>query len=100
MKKLWKKFKSWLIHKLGGYEERIVTVEKTIVPIVTLTSHLIIDEDMSRFPEDEEWILNQLAHDLADELRPYIKLRVAENHMDYFNIKKEYVAEIKIATNK
>ena len=55
---------------------------------------------MSRFPEDEEWILNQLAHDLADELRPYIKLHVTENFMDYYNPKKEYVAEIKIATNK
>lgn len=95
MKKLWKKFKSWLIRKLGGHEAKVVTFEKMTVPAVTIKAQMALD---SHF-DDEQWIITQLLPLLADELRPYIKLRYADDFMNYPG-RRIYLAEAKVADLK
>lgn len=98
MKKLWKKFKSWLIRKLGGYEAKVVTFKEMTVPAVTIKAQIALDRTRA-FCDDYEWIVNKLLSLLADELRPYIRISYSD---DIFNDpdRRIYLAEAKVADLK
>ena len=70
MKKLLKKFKNWLIYKLGGYVERTHVVEHhTVTPILLFST--IHNIDRKEYSDDEkykEYAEKNLISMLADYL--------------------------------
>lgn len=98
MKKLWKKFKSWLIRKLGGHEDQVVTIKETVVPVATIKAQMTLDRSFTHF-DDEQWIINQLLPLLADGLRPYIELHYSDDFMNYPGC-RTYLAEANVADLK
>ena len=70
MKKLWKKFKCWLIKKLGGYLEETHVVEHYTVRPVYVESQLN-GVDLNRYLEDSDfkkYIDTMLIGRLSDKL--------------------------------
>ena len=97
MKKLWQRFKNWLIHKLGGYtKDRVMTIEHTQVPLVTLTSKVTVT-NAHRYHFDMETIGDQILRDLSDQLRDYIDIETCVNPMEDITI---YRATIRIADRR
>lgn len=78
MKKYWKKFKYWLIRKLGGHPiDRAVSVTYTQVPIVT------VEAFVTDYPTPhEEYITETLMHNLAKELFPLAEVDTCTNPME------------------
>ena len=97
MKKLWQRFKNWLIHKLGGYtKDYVMTIEHAQVPLVTLTSKVTIT-NAHRYHFDIESIGDQILRDFADQLRDYIDIETYVNPMEDITM---YRATIKIADRR
>lgn len=83
MKKQWKKFKTWLIIKLGGHpSERIITVEHTNIPVVSYNVDLKIDPRHPKF-NDEEWIKEYLARECLDVVKQHLEIKSIEDFFDY-----------------
>ena len=79
MKKLWDKFRRWLIRKLGGYDElpqpdvgqkpiEIHREERTIVPIRASVLIHELEVDGMRPDELEQMAKRQLAKEIAHEI--------------------------------
>lgn len=79
MKKLWNKFRRWLIRKLGGFDElpqpvaeqtliEIHREERTIVPITASVLIHKFEADCLRPDELEQMAKRQLADEIAHEL--------------------------------
>ena len=79
MKKLWDKFRRWLIRKLGGYDElpqpvveqkpiEIHREERTIVPIRASVLIHELEVDGMRPDELEQMAKRQLAEEIAHEI--------------------------------
>lgn len=79
MKKLWNKFRRWLIRKLGGFDElphpvaeqtliEIHREERTIVPIIASVLIHKFEADCLRPDELEQMAKRQLADEIAREL--------------------------------
>lgn len=79
MKKLWDKFRRWLIRKLGGFDElpqpaveqkpiEIHREERTIVPIGASVLIYEFEADGMRPDELEQMAKRQLAKEIAHEL--------------------------------
>ena len=83
IKKQWKKFKTWLIIKLGGHpSERIITVEHHQIPVVSYNVTVTLDPTHPKF-NDEEWIKEHLAHKCIDIIKEHIEIRYCEDIFDY-----------------
>jgi hypothetical protein len=92
MKKLWKKFKSWLIRKLGGYEAEIFEVKRTYLPAITIESRIALNH-FANFTTEQ--ITEELCHKLADGIAPYIGIVKDEDPMN-FPFSDIYIGRIKI----
>lgn len=79
MKKLWDKFRRWLIRKLGGFDElpqpavgqkpiEIHREERTIVPIIASVLIHELEVDGMRPDELEQMAKRQLAKEIAHEI--------------------------------
>ena len=108
MKKLWKRFKNWLIKKLGGYTSLpprdVVIVEQHAEPIIKLSAanKLFQDSVYRVLPIEEQWevdnsIVERLIRcDIADAI---IKQGLFECYTEVnpVDMTKEYKVIIKIA---
>ena len=107
MKKLWKRFKNWLIKKLGGYTApppREVVIEQHVEPIIKLgaANKLFRDSVYRVLPTEEQWgvdnaIIERLIRcDIADAIikQGLFECYEEENPVD---MTKEYKVIIKIA---
>ena len=90
MKKLWKRFKNWLIYKLGGYVERTCVVRHHTITPVTLFS-TIHDVDISAYHESEtykerveEAVIYELAKYLYENRNELIDIRESGPNLDTF----------------
>ena len=92
MRKLWKKFKSWLIRKLGGYEAEILEVKRTYLPIITIESRIALNH-FAHFTTEQ--ITEELCHKLADGIAPYINIAKHEDPIN-FPFSDIYIGQIKI----
>ena len=101
MKKIWKRFKIWLVHKLGGHmaPDKTVTIEHTAAPFVTLVGTVADDLWRARAAEaqrDSEYLSHigdALIGRLAEEIRDYIDITTCDNEWEG---KRYYRATIKI----
>lgn len=93
IKNLWKKFKHWLIRKLGGYVAPVheLKVEHTYVPIIKLSAALTFPEPF----EDDKYIKEALARKLSQEIENYITIHSAFNPQNS-PFEKTYIAEIEV----
>ena len=108
MKNLWKRFKNWLIKKLGGYTSLpprdIVIVEQHVEPIIKLgaTNKLFQDSVYRALPTEEQWEVDNaiverlIRRDIADAIikQGLFEFYEEENPVD---MTKEYKVIIKIA---
>ena len=79
MKKYWKKFKYWLIRKLGGHPtDKAVSVTYTQVPIVTVEAFVTEYQDC-RY---SDYVKEVLMHNLAKELFPLAEVNTCINPME------------------
>ncbi len=74
----WKKFKHWLIRKLGGYvaPTQELVISHTYKPLIKLQTTLTIPDHYL----DEERIKEILCKDLARSLEPYITIQTCEQY--------------------
>lgn len=73
---MWKKFKHWLIRKLGGYvsqPERTFEIKRSFKPLIRLSTAVNVrkEDEVS-----EERIKDILASQLGEELRDYMEITV------------------------
>lgn len=79
MKKYWKKFKYWLIRKLGGHPiDRAVSVTYTQIPVVTVEAFVTESQDC-RY---SNYIKEVLMHNLAEELSSFVEIDTCTNPME------------------
>ena len=98
------RFKSWLIKVLRKWlrklepEYGIVTVEKTTVPLVTLSSSLTMPK---RRPLPEERINEILARELSEEIIKYANIEWCEKiDMSVFDEQIIYRATVRVVSDK
>ena len=92
MKKLWKRFKSWLIRKLGGYEAEILEVKQTYLPTITIESRIALNQ-FANFTTEQ--ITEELCHKLANGIAPHINIIKHKDPVN-FPFSDIYVGQIKI----
>lgn len=92
MKKLWKRFKSWLIRKLGGYEAEVFEVKRTYLPVITIESRIALNH-FAHFTTEQ--ITEELCHKLANGTAPYISI-VKDEDPANFPFSDIYIGRIKI----
>lgn len=98
MKKLWKRFKHWLIRKLGGHPTEITAqIVHTHVPLVTVEAFITDTRFLVGVDKSEEYIMECLMHNLATELRPLVQITHCENPMEG---KITYRATIQVADKR
>ena len=83
MKKQWKRFKHWLIHKLGGHPTEITAqIVHSTVPLATVEAFITDTRFLVGVNEPEEYVMECLMHNLANELRPLVQIDHCENPME------------------
>jgi hypothetical protein len=83
MKEKWKRFKHWLIRKLGGHPTEITAqIVHTHVPVVTIEAFITDTQFLVGMDKPEEYVIECLMHNLANELRPLVQIDHCENPMD------------------
>ena len=73
---MWKKFKHWLISKLGGYisqPERTFEIKHSVKPLIKLSTAVNVRKE---YEASEERIKDILASQLGEELRSYMEVTV------------------------
>lgn len=82
MKEKWKRFKYWLIRKLGGHPTEITAqIVHTHVPLVTIEAFITDTQSLIGMDEPEEYVMECLMQNLAKELRPLVQITHCENPM-------------------
>ena len=93
---MWKKFKAWLVCRLGGHmigKEPCTIYTVYNPPLVTLERTIQIPYEESKIvPED--YIISKISQQLAEEIRPFISISTCENIWENTII---YRGQIKIA---
>lgn len=94
IKSLWKKFKHWLIRKLGGYvaPTQNLKVEHTYVPVIKLSAAITFPEPF----ENDKYIKEALARKLGQEIENYMTIYSTFNPQNS-PFEKTYIAEIEVA---
>lgn len=92
MRKLWKKFKHWLIRKLGGYvaPTQELKITHSVKPLIKLQTTLTLPDHYLA----EDRIKEILCKDLAKFLEPYITIQTCEQPTTF---ETTYRATIEIA---
>ena len=93
IKSLWKKFKHWLIRKLGGYvaPTQNLKVEHIDVPVIKLSTAITFPEPF----ENDKYIKEALAKKLSQEIENYITIYSTFNSQNS-PFEKTYIAEIEV----
>lgn len=100
MKKLWKKFKTWLIIKLGGHPtEKTVEIVHTIVPVCSYTVTLKLDPRHPKFG-DEEFIKEYLAKECLGIVEQHLEIRSCEDIFDMYPGTRTYEGTIRLGEKR
>lgn len=82
MKEKWKRFKHWLIRKLGGHPTEITAqIVHTTVPMVTVEAFMTDTQYLIGMSEPKEYVMECLMYNLANELRPLVQIDQCINPM-------------------
>ena len=76
---MWKKFKHWLIRKLGGYvsqPERTFEIKHSLKPLVKLSNAVNVHKEDE---VSEERIKDILSSQLGEELREHMEITVCQS---------------------
>lgn len=100
MKKLWMKFKRWLIVKLGGHLEgpKTYKVEYTTVNPQYVMAVFKVPMEYEKFTsyDPEAWLMNHIFDALGDELRLHKDLYKIFEYIDPIRDEKTYKIVMKI----
>ena len=102
-----KRFKHWLIHKLGGYtmpnEQPPFVIEHSVLPLISLNAqvkerrHDANKWQEHRDMEHAQYIVDALADRLAEQIKEHIDITICDNEWEDMRI---YHGEIKIAKRR
>lgn len=97
MKRIWRKFKNWLIIKLGGHIVETVKVEKYFVPTAVLESYITVDK-RNKEEFNEAFIAAHLAKYLSTSLIPHMEIDHSDS-VSFHGDTRTYRARIRIVEN-
>lgn len=98
MKEKWKRFKHWLIRKLGGHPtEMAVQIVHTRAPVVTIEAFVTDPYYLVGREAPEDYVIDSLMHNLAEQLRPLVEVTRCNNPIEK---SIEYRARIQVVDKR